>query len=32
VIEGGTAIALTDLARFKVTVAEGGKALLTIPV
>jgi hypothetical protein len=31
-IQGGTAIPLADLARFKVTVAEGGKALLAIPV
>jgi hypothetical protein len=32
VVQGGTAISLTDLARFEVTVAQGGKALLTIPV
>jgi len=32
VVQGGTAIPLTDLARFKVTVVQGGKALLTIPV
>jgi Putative zinc-finger len=30
-IQGGTAIALTDLAHFEVTV-DGGRALLTIPV
>jgi len=31
-VQGGTAIPLADLARLEVTVVEGGKPLLTIPV